>query len=203
MRCFTQQIRLRADEAERKEEASPAEATTSGETVSTEPSQAEKDVESGDAAPQAADLANASPAAALAEGGNVAAPADAVSEASGSTAEPLQSSQPEQQQEPSYTQQAAGVASNAASSAAQTARSAVDTVTRGQREVGFESRGPAPTGDGRIHPSKILYVGNLFFSVTAPQLEAEFAKYGALTNSRIVTDSRGLSKGCAHFTRSI
>nr|OQO18014.1 hypothetical protein B0A51_14986 [Rachicladosporium sp. CCFEE 5018] len=44
-------------------------------------------------------------------------------------------------------------------------------------------------------PSRILYIGNLFFEVTAPQLEAEFARFGEVTNSRIVTDNRGLSKG--------
>jgi len=48
-------------------------------------------------------------------------------------------------------------------------------------------------------PTKILYIGNLFFEVTAPQLEAEFAKYGEVTNSRVVTDNRGLSKGFAYI----
>lgn len=47
-------------------------------------------------------------------------------------------------------------------------------------------------------PSRILYVGNLFFEVTAPQLEAEFGKYGDITNSRVVTDPRGNSKGFAY-----
>ena len=44
-------------------------------------------------------------------------------------------------------------------------------------------------------PSRILYIGNLFFEVNAQQLEAEFTPFGSVTNSRIVTDSRGLSKG--------
>ena len=48
---------------------------------------------------------------------------------------------------------------------------------------------------GANPPTRILYVGNLFFEVTASQIEAEFAKYGTITNSRIVTDARGLSKG--------
>ncbi|EME87730.1 uncharacterized protein MYCFIDRAFT_120538, partial [Pseudocercospora fijiensis CIRAD86] len=44
-------------------------------------------------------------------------------------------------------------------------------------------------------PSKIIYIGNLFFEVTAPQLEAEFGRFGEVTNSRIVTDTNGRSKG--------
>lgn len=48
-------------------------------------------------------------------------------------------------------------------------------------------------------PSRIVYVGNLFFEVTAQQLQAEFASHGSVINSRIVTDSRGLSKGFGYI----
>ena len=48
-------------------------------------------------------------------------------------------------------------------------------------------------------PSRILYIGNLFFEVNAAQLEQEFAKFGQISNSRIVTDNRGLSKGFAYL----
>lgn len=52
--------------------------------------------------------------------------------------------------------------------------------------------GPVPRNS---QPSRIIYVGNLFFEVTAQQLEAEFSQIGQITNSRVVTDARGLSKG--------
>jgi nucleolin len=82
-------------------------------------------------------------------------------------------------------QSAAGQATRAARN---TAASTRDTF---QERRPYENRAPAPA-------SKILYIGNLFFEVTAPQLEAEFAKYGEVTNSRVVTDDRGLSKGFAY-----
>lgn len=44
-------------------------------------------------------------------------------------------------------------------------------------------------------PSRILYIGNILFEVNAQQLEAKFKAYGEVTNSRIVTDPRGLSRG--------
>jgi nucleolin len=80
----------------------------------------------------------------------------------------------------------------AASSTAQVAR---DT-TAAARDNFSDRRERRPEGNA---PTKILYVGNLFFEVTAPQLEAEFAKFGEVSNSRIVTDSRGMSKGFAYI----
>jgi nucleolin len=88
-----------------------------------------------------------------------------------------------------------------AAQASETAREAAFTVGRRTRDAvdanspflkSRDETAPAP-------PTKILYVGNLFFEVTAPQLEAEFAKYGEVTNSRVVTDNRGLSKGFAYL----
>jgi len=57
-------------------------------------------------------------------------------------------------------------------------------------------RGPR---DAQVAPSKILYIGNLFFEVTDAQLEAEFSRFGGIANSRIVTDARGLSKGFGYL----
>ena len=82
-------------------------------------------------------------------------------------------------------EQAQSAAAEATRYARNTAASTRETF---QERRPYDSRPPAP-------PSKILYIGNLFFEVTAPQLEAEFAKYGEVTNSRVVTDDRGLSKG--------
>lgn len=85
-------------------------------------------------------------------------------------------------------EQAQSAAAEATRYARNTAASTRETF---QERRPYDSRPPAP-------PSKILYIGNLFFEVTAPQLEAEFAKYGEVTNSRVVTDDRGLSKGFAY-----
>lgn len=87
------------------------------------------------------------------------------------------------------SEQAQSAAAEATRYARNTAASARETF---QERRPYDSRPPAP-------PSKILYIGNLFFEVTAPQLEAEFAKYGEVTNSRVVTDDRGLSKGFAYI----
>lgn len=72
--------------------------------------------------------------------------------------------------------------------AAKTTRAARNTRDAFSDRRSYDERPPKPQ-------SKILYIGNLFFEVTAPQLEAEFAKHGEVTNSRVVTDDRGLSKG--------
>lgn len=94
-------------------------------------------------------------------------------------------------------------AQSLASSASEQAQSAVSSMARAARNTAASARDTAdahnPFTQGITPPSKILYVGNLFFEVTAPQLEAEFSKYGEVTNSRVVTDNRGLSKGFAYI----
>lgn len=68
------------------------------------------------------------------------------------------------------------------------------------RQPQNRDRYPANPGlRNQNNPSRILYIGNLFFEVTAQQLEQEFAPYGQITNSRVVTDNRGLSKGFAYL----
>lgn len=84
---------------------------------------------------------------------------------------------------------------SATSNASEQAQSAASSVARASRNTANAAFNPRAS-DG---PSKILYIGNLFFEATAPQLEAEFAKYGEITNSRVVTDDRGLSKGFAYI----
>lgn len=141
-RFFHQSLRWRAEEEEKK--ASPAEAETSSETVTTEPSAEEQKhvKEESVAAPEVADSAA------------------------------------------SESQSAIGRAAEKVSDVAQDARSRAFPPS-------------SPTLERQ--PSKILYIGNLFFEVTAPQLEREFKKYGEVTNSRIVTDNRGLSKGFGYI----
>jgi len=110
---------------------------------------------------------------------------------------------------------AAQTAQSAASSVSQAARAAYDSTadrsTRQQRPRRDDYRENQNSGRPREEyssdsrstdrarsdapPSRICYIGNLFFEVTAPQLEAELSQFGAIANSRIVTDARGLSKG--------
>ena len=52
---------------------------------------------------------------------------------------------------------------------------------------------------GEPKPSKILYVGNLFFEVRAEELEREFSRFGEVVNCRIAQDPKGLSKGYVTF----
>jgi hypothetical protein len=90
-------------------------------------------------------------------------------------------------------------APDAAQAAAAAASSAPEPPSNYPPEPPQPTRFPPndiPTGSHAApSPTRILYVGNLFFEVTGSQLEAEFGRYGAITNSRIVTDARGLSKG--------
>lgn len=56
-----------------------------------------------------------------------------------------------------------------------------------------------PGNRNDANPNRILYVGNLFFEVTPAQLEAEFGQFGTITNSRIVSDARGQSRGFGYI----
>jgi nucleolin len=94
------------------------------------------------------------------------------------------------------TEKAQATASQAAETVQETAssvgRRTRDAVDANRPFKSHDETAPSP-------PTKILYVGNLFFEVTAPQLEAEFAKFGEVVNSRLITDNRGLSKGFAYL----
>ena len=95
----------------------------------------------------------------------------------------------------STTQGVTERASDAAEGVAQAMGRARDTVTHTAEAaaggLGFGSdrdSEPAP-------PVKTLYVGNLFFDVTAEDLKKEMERFGTVTDIRIVLDNRGLSKG--------
>ncbi|OAX80411.1 hypothetical protein ACJ72_05254 [Emergomyces africanus] len=49
-----------------------------------------------------------------------------------------------------------------------------------------------------IKPNDTIYVGNLFFEVTAEDLKRDLAKFGTIHSVRIVYDSRGMSRGFAY-----
>jgi nucleolin len=44
-------------------------------------------------------------------------------------------------------------------------------------------------------PKETVYIGNLFFDVTAEDLKQQMSKYGTVEFCKIIHDSRGLSKG--------
>lgn len=44
-------------------------------------------------------------------------------------------------------------------------------------------------------PNNMLYIGNLYYEVTAEQLKRVFSKFGDVESTRIVYDNRGLSRG--------
>ena len=59
-----------------------------------------------------------------------------------------------------------------------------------QRAQGTNTRNRlAPT------PKETIYVGNLFFEVKAEDLKNLFSKYGNVLEARLITDSRGMSRG--------
>ncbi|EMC93569.1 hypothetical protein BAUCODRAFT_37252 [Baudoinia panamericana UAMH 10762] len=226
-RSFHQsQLWLAEGDAKRVEEASPADAQTSGETVTTgdtartDAVEADRQLESNEVREESIATSDVADAAHQTSYEQPSTAQDAVSESSGTTSAPVGSSEAQPQRSSRRQESVIGQAQEFASSAAQTAQSAVSSATQAARNAfgsqqsqqhsqDFAPRAPAAmapggaasAGLGRTSnpPSRILYIGNLFFEVTAPQLEAEFKQFGDITNSRIVTDSRGLSKGFAYI----
>ena len=112
-------------------------------------------------------------------------------------AEPAQESAAEDAQDVASS---AHAAADAAAAAASTAQSASTATSSAPPPASFPPRDSAPsTNFGNPTPGPVIYVGNLFFEVTTAQLESEFSQYGRITNSRIVTDARGLSKGFGYI----
>lgn len=73
-------------------------------------------------------------------------------------------------------------------------------------EAGLEYAGEVPERNVRTSrqknkartlppPNETIYVGNIFFDVTAEDLRSQMEKYGIVEQARIVHDDRGLSKG--------
>ncbi|KAK5105756.1 hypothetical protein LTR62_002176 [Meristemomyces frigidus] len=234
LRSFHQSTSWLAEE----KTASPVDTETSGETVTTSPSAAEEQTRE--------EVLGSS-------GAQASSAEDALSEASGTTAEPIdsphdikhettesapalntssydanampsstsgveasdmsRSSETHSNNSSSLVDRARDVASSAAdtiqdvsAAAAQSARSAFDNTARSMQKPSaeFPPQTPAPAAassksqyrDRSANPkNNTLYVGNLFFEVTGPQLENEFGRFGPISSVRIVTDPRGLSKG--------
>jgi hypothetical protein len=56
------------------------------------------------------------------------------------------------------------------------------------------SRTPSRRLDN-VTPSPTIFIGNLFFDVTAEDLKARMEEYGVVEKATIISDARGLSKG--------
>lgn len=61
-----------------------------------------------------------------------------------------------------------------------------DKPTRAPREKREKSDAP---------PNNVVYVGNLYYEVTADQIKRVFSRFGEVENVKIVLDNRGLSRG--------
>jgi nucleolin len=54
---------------------------------------------------------------------------------------------------------------------------------------------PRARRENNTPPHNMLYIGNLYYEVTADQLKKVFSRFGEVDNVRIVYDNRGLSRG--------
>ena len=89
-----------------------------------------------------------------------------------------------------------GIVSEAAASVAGTAAAVGETLSgaAGFNRSDASSSGLRGSGEA-VEPTKNVYVGNLFFDVGPEDLKREFEQAGPVVDSKIVKDTRGLSKG--------
>ena len=90
--------------------------------------------------------------------------------------------------------------SSASESAVDAAGSAAESAGNIAAQVASSATGAAQsaahaTGFAPPQESKTVYVGNLFFDVRSDDLKKEFERAGEVVDSKIIMDSRGLSKG--------
>ncbi|EME48734.1 hypothetical protein DOTSEDRAFT_67685 [Dothistroma septosporum NZE10] len=207
IRSFHQSWRALAEEDQKRQEASPAEASTSGETVTTEPTPEEQEDirEESVVTPDVLGSAASAAEGAAAQAKNKAQ--QAVSQAQDTASNAAEQTQEKAEEISSQAQQStssvAEKVQDIASSTAQTVQNAASSVAQTARQSFPPNDAPTRRHGQQASPSKILYVGNLFFEVTTPQLEAEFSRFGEVANARVVQDGRGLSKGFGYieFTR--
>ncbi|KAI8940391.1 hypothetical protein NX059_004082 [Plenodomus lindquistii] len=75
---------------------------------------------------------------------------------------------------------------------------ALEAVERAAGSPREQSSRPNSGGQTPITPGKTLYIGNLYYEVTADQLKRVFSKFGEVDNVRVIYDNRGLSRGFAY-----
>lgn len=74
-----------------------------------------------------------------------------------------------------------------------------DRFDRGDRPDRFQRGDRGEREQRNAEPSKILYVGNLYFDLTPERMQREFEQFGDVTNCKIVTDASGMSKGFGYI----
>ena len=164
--------------------ASPTDATTTGETVPPESSEADKTNES--------PAESQSPYETVKEEPSVEEQRDTIREES-ITKRTLRN---ERSSTNSVRETASnmvdGVKAQASRAANATTDAARSAVGRSDHHSSARERSP-----NSASPSKILYIGNLFFDLKAPQLEKQFKPFGNIVTCKIASDADGRSKGYA------
>lgn len=64
-----------------------------------------------------------------------------------------------------------------------------------QAQGGAPQRRERRSGGTPAAPGNTLYVGNLYYEVTADQLTRVFSRFGEIDNVKIIYDNRGMSRG--------
>jgi nucleolin len=70
-----------------------------------------------------------------------------------------------------------------------------DTLAQVAKVAETKDKRPSRTRDNDVTPHKMLYIGNLYYEVTAEQLKNVFSRFGEVESVKIVYDNRGLSRG--------
>jgi nucleolin len=71
----------------------------------------------------------------------------------------------------------------------------VDALEAAAETAATAQRPSKPRTPRNTTPNNMLYIGNLYYEVTAEQLKRVFSKFGELESTKIVYDNRGLSRG--------
>lgn len=73
----------------------------------------------------------------------------------------------------------------------------VDALEAAAEKVDGSARAPQRSrlGVGPGEPNNMIYVGNLYYEVTADQLKRVFSRFGEIESVKIIYDNRGLSRG--------
>lgn len=63
-----------------------------------------------------------------------------------------------------------------------------------------QRRARVPRDEPHVEPGNVLYVGNLYYEVTADQLKRVFSRFGEVESVNLIFDNRGLSRGYVPLT---
>ncbi|KAF2437373.1 RNA binding domain-containing protein [Karstenula rhodostoma CBS 690.94] len=72
---------------------------------------------------------------------------------------------------------------------------ALEQATNPRSDSGASRQRNRPVRERNTVPNKVVYVGNLYYEVTADQLKRVFSRFGEIDTVRLIYDNRGLSRG--------